>query len=140
MPFHPCPGKKKAVSRRPSCPQLPPLWQLRSGLGNRILLQSDLSVSEQSAVYYCAGPHSNLLCAQYDSIECSKGSERGTGNAANLPENIRGFGATGKHYLDTGRNAATGRDIEISRYLEDPDIICAARERDVGIYRYIGAP
>lgn len=118
------------------------LHDLWCWLCDRALLKSDLSSCKQSSVHHCAGVCDNLLCTQDIAIERRVSSESCTGAPADLPEDISGFGAIGKYYLNAGKST-TGSDIEISRYLENPDSVRVALciKGDIPrVYCNIGAP
>src|SRR5450756_3140854 len=97
------------------------LASLRGGLCNRILLKSDRSLCQQSAIGRCTSIHGDHCFSQYDSFKV-----RGRSNGhctSGLPEDVLRQCATDQgHFL-------TGSPVKISCYLEDPDIVWTTRER-----------
>ena len=87
---------------------------------------------QRSAGQFCTGLQHNRCLIQYDSLKVRC---RAKGRLAGyLPENVLGLCAARQVYNDA---AAHG---EFLRYLEDPDIICAAKESETGWDGDVSAP
>src|SRR5664280_2895412 len=107
---------------------------------NGSAIERNLGLCQCSAIQYRACLHDNLFCAQYSSIERRVCPKSCTGKAADLPEDIRGLGSTCEHYLNTASDITSRGNIEISRYLKYPNIVCTTREGDVSVYQNTGTP
>jgi hypothetical protein len=105
------------------------LWR---GLGNRIHLKSDCRLRQQSAAHRCSSVHRDHSFCQYDAFEVRGSSKRHS--ARDLPEDVLGQCAAGQsHARSVGL-------LQRSCHLEDPDIVRAARERDIRCNRNTGRP
>ena len=109
-------GVEKLVSTPADCNSV-------GGLGNRIHLKSDRSLRQQSAVHRCSSVHGDHRFCQYDALEVRGGSNGH--RASDRPEDVLGPGAAGQGHPHSASL------VQRSRHLEDPDIVRAARERDV---------
>jgi len=113
------------LSKHPDC-------ELLCGLRDRVHLQGHCGLREQAAVDRGAGVHGDQRLGQDYSLEVS-GGPNGDG-ASNLPEDVLGLRAAGQ------RHPGGAGLLECSRDLEDPDIVRAAREGNVGRDLQAGAP
>lgn len=105
---------------------------LRRGFDNGVGVQGDRSLCQGSAVQCSAGIQDNRRLTQYISSENGRRAKRRL--AGNLPENIPGLGTAAQINMDT---VAHGEGLP---YLEDPDIVGAARESDISRDQNSGAP
>jgi len=124
------PSATMPVNRYPTCLSLDvnlfpfiPARPLLGGLGNRIHLQSNRGLRQQSAVDRCSRVHGDIGFAQDDAFEVGIRSKSYC--ASDLPDDVLGQGTLGQDHP-----RAIGL-VQRSRHLEDPSIVPAAREGDI---------
>src|SRR5665647_3812572 len=99
------------------------LASLLGGLCDSVHLESDRSLCHQSAVHRCASIHGDQRFTQHDALTVRGRSNGDT--VSDLPEDVLGqCAACQGHPLSVGL-------VQLSRDLEDPNVIRAARECDI---------